>query len=230
MQLQRQANSTSRAKSFVDKTKGLFGVITSSIKYPQPKAPSFAPLNSEEEASALTNSESDRDSALFYPTPLFARRFTSSSQHSGSTRSTTSTTTSSIFSRLTDQTATTVTGEGYESRLEGCDGTVAVKEDMGAGATQGPYIFTRFNEPARGPRFPALQANSIDDESYSGRVSEEEEDDDEGILFIHSKWVKQPVFATSLTRSPYASFLSQASYKPPYIFPTIRCSVDSDDA
>ncbi|KAG8915968.1 hypothetical protein FRC01_003458 [Tulasnella sp. 417] len=230
MQLKRQANSTTRAKTFVDKTKGLFGAITNSIKSSEHKAPSFAPLASEEAACALTDSESDRESALPYPTPPFARRFTTSSQHSGSTKSTTSTSTSSIFSRFTYQTVATEAGEGDGSCLEKCDETVAVKEDMGAGATQDPYIFTRFNEPARGPSFPALQADSDDDESYSGRPSEGEEDDDEGVIFIHSKRVKQPAFATSLTRNPYASFLSQASYKPPYIFPTIRRSVDSDDA
>ncbi|KAG8900070.1 hypothetical protein FRC01_010274 [Tulasnella sp. 417] len=225
MQLKRQTNSTARPRTLVDRTKSLFCAITSAIKYPEPKvtfslsgvngrlsrleslilAPSFAPPAFEVESPALADGESDREPALCYPTPPFARRFTSSShwQHAGSTKSTTSTTNSSVFSRHTYQTATTVAGEGKELSLEKGDGIVAAEGDVEVGV------------------------GASGDES-SPELSSEDDDDDEGVFFIRSKRVKplQPGFVTSLPRNPYAAFLSQPLYKPPYIFPTARRSVD----
>ncbi|KAG8916428.1 hypothetical protein FRC01_003157 [Tulasnella sp. 417] len=211
-----------RARALVDKTRDFISVITNAIKYSEPKA-FVAPPTPEKQSSALADYESDHSSELFYPTPPFARRFTFSSQRSGSTNST-STAPSSIFSRHTYQTRTTVAGEGDEPCLEKDDGIPAVEEDVGGfGAAQDSDILTRLNESARDPSSFALQAESSDEESYPGQSS----DDDEGVLFIRSERVKQPTFATSLTRDPYAAFLSRPSYKLSYVFPTTRRSVNS---
>ncbi|KIO18537.1 hypothetical protein M407DRAFT_31816 [Tulasnella calospora MUT 4182] len=142
----------------------------------------------------------------------------------------TSTAPSSIFSRNTYQTAITVAGEGYESYLEK-DGSAAAEEEMEAGASpavsRDSDIIIHRNKPARGSF--ALQAESNDDESHLELSSEEEEEEDEGIFFVRSKRTEtlQSVFATSLSRDPYAAFLSQDFFKPSYIFPTTRHSIDS---
>lgn len=64
------------------------------------------------------------------------------------------------------------------------------------------------------------------DEEDSEALSEngEEDDVDEGALFMRAKRTKpfQSCSATSLPRNPYAAFLSQPLYKPSYIFPTAR--------
>ncbi|KAG8916410.1 hypothetical protein FRC01_003172 [Tulasnella sp. 417] len=204
MWVKRPADSTARAKALIDKTRDFICVITNAIKYSEPKHP---------------------PSELFYPASPFARRFTSS-QRSGTTKST-STAPESIFSHHTYQTTITVAGEGDESCLEKDDGIAAAEGNMGGvGATQDPDLLTRLNEPARDSSSFALQAQSREEESYPGRSS----NDDEGVLFIRSKRVKQPMFAASLTRNPYAAFLSQPLYKPSYVFPTIGHSVDSSDA
>ncbi|KAG8911921.1 hypothetical protein FRC01_005404 [Tulasnella sp. 417] len=183
MQLNRQANSTARAKALIDKTKCLFSAISNAVKYSEPKG-RFSMLE-------------DYETELFYPTPPFARNFTSGTQRTGSTKSTAPTTTSSVFSRCTYQTATTVAGEGDEPYSGKDDGVGAAQEDMevGVGAFGG------------------------EDESSPELSSEDEEE--EGV-FIRSKRVKplQPVFATSFTRNPYAAFSSQPLYKASYIFPT----------
>ncbi|KAG8907419.1 hypothetical protein FRC01_007696 [Tulasnella sp. 417] len=200
MQIKRQANSTTRAKAIVNKTKGFFGAITNSLKYSEPKAPSFAPLAFDDGSSALAD-ESDRESELFYPTPPFARRFTSNSQRSGSTKSTTSTTISSVFSHRTYETATTATTETDEPYSGKDDGIGAAPKDMDVG----------------------VRSFGSEDE-YD---DDEDEDEDEGV-FMRSKRIKplQAGFVSSVPRNAYAAFLSQPLYKPAYIFPTARRCVD----
>ncbi|KAG8906062.1 hypothetical protein FRC01_008151 [Tulasnella sp. 417] len=155
MQVKRQANSTARGKAPVDKTRDFFSVITNAIKYSESKwfppwrAPSVRPPTFEGKSSILANYALDQSSELLYPTLPLARRFTFSSQHSGSTKST-STAPSSIFSCHTYQTTITVACEGSHSCLEKDDGIAAVEENMGGvGGTQDPDFLTRLNSPAR---------------------------------------------------------------------------------
>ncbi|KAG8931099.1 hypothetical protein FRC01_001859, partial [Tulasnella sp. 417] len=56
-------------------------------------------------------------------------------------------------------------------------------------------------------------------------LSSEDDDEDEGVIFMRSKRVNSGL-VTSLPRNPYAAFLSQPLYKPAYSFPTARRSVD----
>ncbi|KAG9038858.1 hypothetical protein FS837_001161 [Tulasnella sp. UAMH 9824] len=227
MQIKRQANSTSRAKALVNKTKDLFSAFTNTLKYSENKARfslsegfQSTPPTFEDRTSAIVDYEHDPELELFYPAPPFFRRFTSSSQRSGSTEST-STASSSILSHHTYRTATTVAGDGKQSNPEKED--VTADEATGIRAS-GLALHNSDNlihpsELARGS-FP-LRANSRDDE----------EDEEEEILFMPSKRVAslQPGFATFLSRNPYAAFLSQPLYKPPYIFPAGRF-VDPNNA
>ncbi|KAG8981670.1 hypothetical protein FRB90_007087 [Tulasnella sp. 427] len=53
----------------------------------------------------------------------------------------------------------------------------------------------------------------------------DDEDDDQGVVFIKSKKVGRPcpTFATSIPApKPYAAFRRQAGYKGPYVFPSTR--------
>ncbi|KAG8945313.1 hypothetical protein FRC00_010154 [Tulasnella sp. 408] len=230
MQIKRQANSTSRAKALVGKTKDLLSAFANTFKYSENKASHITPPTFEERTSAIVDDEHDQDLELFYPVPPFFRRFTPNSQRSGSARST-STAPSSIFSHHTSQTAATVAGEGNQSDPEKEDATADEATGVRASglSLHDSNILIHPNEPGRGSF--SLRADLSDDEGRSGGSSEDEEDEEEEILFMRSKRVAslQPEFATSLSRNPYAAFLSQSSYKPPYIFPTSRF-VDADHA
>ncbi|KAG9030084.1 hypothetical protein FS837_003360 [Tulasnella sp. UAMH 9824] len=227
MQINRQANSSARAKVFVNKTRDFFSAFTNSFKYPEIRSLPVTPPTFEKQASALTSYEVDPDAELSYPAPRFARRRTSSSLLSGSTNST-STPRSSIFSHHTDQTAITVAGEdnfSYIDKKAAFTGAEESKPTWHDSAVLGDP-----DEPSRGSC--ELQIESSADEDHGELSSEEEEEDDEGMLFIHSKRGArfQPGFATSLTRNPYGAFLSQPLYKPSYIFPAPRRSMNLYDA
>lgn len=223
MQINRQANSSARAKGFVNRTKDLLSAFTTSFKYPELKSSPATPPTFEKQTIALTSYESDLE--LSYPAPPFTRRRTSSSQLSGSTKST-STGRSSIFSHHTDRTAITAAGEESVSDLDK-EGIAAV--EVSRPAWHGSVGLAHPNEPARGSFSTQIESN--DDEDHSEPSSEEGEEDDEGMLLIHSK--RRPLqhgFATSLSRNPYEAFLSQPLYKPSYIFPATRQSISLYDA
>ncbi|KAG9030082.1 hypothetical protein FS837_003358 [Tulasnella sp. UAMH 9824] len=178
MRIKLQANSSARVRVLVNKTKDLCSAFTNALKYSEIKPSHLTTPTFEAQPLARADPELEDEPGLVYPAPLFAPRLTSSS---GSTNST-STGASTIFSRQSYRTASTVAGEGKELD-KGKE-----KEDLIAAA-----------------------------DKASG------EDDEEEVVFMRSKRV------ASLSRNPYAAFLSQPSYKPPYIFPA-GCSVDPNNA
>ncbi|KAG9038861.1 hypothetical protein FS837_001164 [Tulasnella sp. UAMH 9824] len=211
MQINRQANCSARAKGFVNKTRDFFSAFSNSFKYPEFKPFLIVTPTPEAQPPARVDPELEDEPGLVYPAPLFARRPTSSS---GSTNST-STGASTIFSRQSYRTASTVAGEGKESDKE------KEKEDLISAADKASRV--RVSQPSFW-----LRGESSGEESVL--PSDEEEDDEEELLSMRSKRV-EPAFATSLARpNPYAAFMSQPFYKPPYILPTTCLAVDTCDA
>ncbi|KAG8959812.1 hypothetical protein FRC00_001220 [Tulasnella sp. 408] len=207
MHLGRRANSTSRAKSFVNKTKDAFGSIIKTFKsleiilewlaYSPFASMSLQHSSSSSAFKRLPASTNDDDDDLPYPSPPFARAYATASQRSGSTCSIAA---ASISSRYTYRTNTTA-GDNFLDE-------VIVRKLVPRS------LFDQKNKTT-------FTIEAEFDEDYLSQESDHEDGEDDEVLLIRSKRGRatQTGFATSLPHNQYSTFLSQSLYKQPYVFP-----------
>ncbi|KAG8950952.1 hypothetical protein FRC04_007016 [Tulasnella sp. 424] len=211
LQLQRRSSSSVRAKSLVAKTKDFVGSMVKAFKPLDIKIQLPLTTSSLETLPAPADEpEPEPEFEFFYPSPPFTRRFTSTSQLSGSTGSTAL---ASIFS-----------GQTYQTNVTVAQDTECSEEAAGI-ASQTPS--SQEGEDSLSTRVQhGLGDDGLNERFFDGGDGEDDEDEDDGVLLMRSKRSEptRACFVTSLPRIPYAAFLSQPLYKQPYVFPTARPS------
>ncbi|KAG8924176.1 hypothetical protein FRC01_011840 [Tulasnella sp. 417] len=206
MRHQSSITSPTCTKALAAKTKRVLGVVSRVFKHPEDKTSFRHVLN------ILPSSAGELEFEELYPGP-FARPYTSTSQFSGSTGSTPRS--SVLFSRQASQ--TTITVPEPKQNWEKTTATSPVEarapnSQVTGGRNKGPIISILEEE---------------EDDGRDGPWGEDDSDEDEMLCMRHKRRAPYNGLATSLAHNPYAAFLTQPSYKSPYLFPKVHRSVNA---